>query len=108
MHRFVASNITEKEGEDVDSASKINHNYKNLLDSDSEEDDKRDNSTVIPEPKGNEENEDEKMVTRDLSSSSDSGPEKSARMKDRRKNSNPMKKILPVKTVRVSPFFVFV
>lgn len=93
------ASISEGEGGDADFASKINHKYKNLLDSDSE-DDIRKNSTLISEPR------DKKMVTRYLSSSSDTEPEKFARGKDRRKNSNPKKKSLSVKTVRVSFAFI--
>lgn len=93
---------------------KITNNYRTLLDSDSEEDE---NSTKPQKQNSeNDESDDDDIIDKSLtrsriitqsSDSSDSeheetktSPEKP--VKDRRKNQNPKKKILPVKTQRVS------
>lgn len=113
MEAVTEPSLNESDGEDDFSLRKINNNYKNLLDSDSSEDDQQqqNDSTIFSKQPDDEESDNEGEQTIEKSgvrnriiSESDSEPEptqKVAPMKDRRKNSNPKKKILPEKTQRV-------
>lgn len=109
MDATVASSVNKSDVEDEEFAPRrAISNYKNLLDSDSEDDDNRNISKEVSEPDQAKSDEDEENVTRKSSSSSDSESEKAAPVKDRRKNRNPKKKILPVKTIRVSALLIYV
>lgn len=108
-----APRANESDDEEAVVAVKPKHSYKLLLDSDSEEetenvssvqakplakdsDDSDDNETSINDTKNTS-----KSLSSDGESEDDEVPREEPKAKDRRKNSNPKKKVLPEKRQRV-------
>lgn len=93
---------SESDHESDFAPKKVINNYRKLLDSDSEEDERIEEAATNITLKSQESDESEKEES---GGQSDSGSDVEASLPvvvDRRKNANPKKKILQVKTQRVS------